>query len=167
MSWSSCSEKGAALIRCRAMDTSGSCFECLPINFETIQASFSESIAKKFMMALAYASPNDTKEFCNVVKDGVCADYGANTCCCGPEITEWQNCLITTDLATAVGQTKPCSIDCEPSSNWNHRIAGMDIVFGAIAMIALILLLVTYLYLDRCKNDTPKRLDNFRGEVAA
>ena len=135
---STCQDKAGAYVQCRAMDTSGSCFECPPINFETIQASFTESLSQKFMMALAYASPNDSEAFCDVVKDGVCADYAANTCCCGEEITEWQNCLITTDLATAVGQTTPCSIDCAPPPGPPPKEGGSTMIIVVVIIVLLL-----------------------------
>lgn len=140
---SRCSVEAQAFVQCRAMDTTGECAACAPVDFNSIQTTFPEGLQQKFMMAMAFASPG-SPEFCLSVTDGICADYAANACCCEGEVGAWQSCLVEKDFSVAVGQQNPCSVSCVTESTKGGGGGGgggggsTGIVISAVVVVLLI-----------------------------
>ena len=119
------------------MDTTGACAVCPPIDFDSIQMTFPNSLKQEFMKAMASGMPN-SPEFCATAEANICANYETNACCCEPEMAEWQNCIVQRDLAVSVGQQQPCNGKCALESAGGGGGGGNMMII--IIMVVLILI---------------------------
>jgi len=138
---SACVAEGGAYIQCRALDTTGSCAACTPIDFETIQATFPNSLKQKFMLAMSIGPP-DSPEFCSSVETNICADYEAAACCCEPEMAEWQKCVVAKDFSVQVGQSVPCEVSCATETAGGGGAGGGGGGGGMNMAIIVVILLI-------------------------
>lgn len=132
-----CQLEATAFVQCRAMDSAGTCGVCAPVYFNTIQLTFPAGLKQKFMSSQASASMG-TPEFCDAAEERICADWDANACCCAPEVTAWQSCLVEKDFSPGANIETPCTVSCAADEGGGDGDSGS----GGTMMIVIAIVLV-------------------------
>ncbi|VEU35287.1 unnamed protein product [Pseudo-nitzschia multistriata] len=109
---SKCDAEGTAFVQCRALDSDGYCAACPSVDVSTLKMDFPDALQQQFMSTMATTSPSDPG-FCGIAQDGICSDYENNTCCCEPEFSAWQSCLVEKDFSPKTGVAVPCTVSCQ------------------------------------------------------
>lgn len=109
-----CEVLGEKFLQCRVQDSDGTCTSSsCPLIGPEFLTVFPGKVYERFIMTMSTTSMDKVDFFCETALKDTCAEYEDNACCCEPEFTEWQECLVVKEASPMVGLASDCKT-CEP-----------------------------------------------------